>query len=166
MTPIFRSSAPLVPRITGLLAQLGMLTIADIRRQNLEALVKRLGSASALVAAAAERGVDLHPVYISQIRNATPLKRKDGTVGPPRGMGDDMARDIELGLGLERGWMDNIHAAHDVLGQQLLLLYERLSLEGKHDLLVHANERFNHEHPTVSSAANPFARAPIPSDGG
>lgn len=143
-----------------------MLTIADIRRQNLEALVRRFGSASAIVAAAAERGVELHPVYISQIRNATPLRRKDGTAGPPRGMGDEMAREIEAGLGLERGWMDNVHRASDVLAQQLLDLYEQLSLEGKHDLLVRANERFNHEHPSVPSPANPFARAPALDDRG
>lgn len=97
-----------------------MLTIADIRRQNLEALVTRFGSASALCAAAAARGVDISPVYVSQIRNQTPVRRKDKTLGPPRGMGDEQARSIEAGLGLELGWMDNIHRASDVLAQQLL----------------------------------------------
>jgi hypothetical protein len=143
-----------------------MLTIADIRRQNLEALVKRFGGANALCAAAAERGVEVSPVYVSQIRNQTPVRRKDKSLGPPRGMGDDQARAIEVGLGLELGWMDNIHRAPDVLAQQLLDLYEQLSLEGKHDLLVRANERFNAEYPSVPSPANPFARAPVHNDRG
>lgn len=154
------SSASLVPLPSKMLAHWDMLTIHDIRRQNLALLYERFGGASRIVEMAAKKGVDLHPVYLSQLKNQTPVRRKDGSLGPPRGMGDELARDIEAGLGLERGWMDNIHRAPDVLAQQLLYLYENLSLEAQHALLIQANERFNAEHPNVSSPANPFARAP------
>lgn len=156
------SSGALIPLLSGPLAQWGMLTIAEIRLRNLESLVDRYGSVSALVAAAAERGVDIHPVYVSQIRNQTPARRKDGTIGPPRGMGDEQARAFEKGLALERGWMDNVHTAPDALAQQLLDLYDGLSIEGRHEILLKANERHNYEHPRQQpSRANPFPGIPV-----
>lgn len=141
-----------------------MLTVEEIRLQNLEELVAKFRSAAALIAAAAERGVEIEEVYISQIRNRTPVRRKDKSLGPPRAMGSEVARKIEKGLGLEHGWMDNLHTAKDVLAKQLLDLYEQLSVDGKHDLLRAANERFNVEYPSVPSPANPWARAPAKHD--
>lgn len=130
-----------------------MLTAADIRRENLAVLVARFGGTEALVANAATRGVELDAVYLSQIKNRAIDKKS----GKPRQMGDPLARKIEEGLAMERGWMDNVHESRDALARQLLDLYQALSIEGRHELLLRANERYNFEHPGVASPANPFA---------
>jgi hypothetical protein len=79
-----------------------MKTVAEIRRQNLEDLIKELGSAAAL----AER-IGTAPQYISQILHATP----DTKTGRGRTLGTVLARRIEKQLSKEDGWMDQAHYA-------------------------------------------------------
>ncbi len=79
----------------------GMQTIDEVRRLNLELAIRRMGSAAKLADAA-----KTSPAYISQIKNRTP----DSKTGTPKTMGDDMARRIELALGVQAGWMDTPHA--------------------------------------------------------
>ncbi len=78
------------------------MTISEIRRLNLRALIKEHGSAAALC----QRVPRLANSYISQILHATPNQS-----GRPRSMGDDVARRIEESLGLPDGWMDQLHSA-------------------------------------------------------
>jgi len=72
----------------------------EIRRENLEVAIKRLGTAAKLAEAAKTSAA-----YLSQIRNRTP----DSKSGTPKMMGDAMARRIEAALGEPRGWMDKSH---------------------------------------------------------
>lgn len=50
---------------------------------------------------------------LSQIKNQSPHHK----TGKPRGMGDDIARDIEEKLGLEEGWMDTPPTLAEQFGQ-------------------------------------------------
>lgn len=75
-----------------------MQTIDEIRRSNLERLIKEIGTQDRV----AEFG-GTSSVYLSQIRNSS----KDGKTGKPRVMGDEMARRLETGCQKPRGWMDN-----------------------------------------------------------
>jgi hypothetical protein len=77
-----------------------MQTNDEIRRENLELAIKRLGTAAKLAEAA-----NTSPAYLSQIRNRTP----DSKSGTPKMMGDVMARRIEQALGEPHGWMDKSH---------------------------------------------------------
>lgn len=76
-----------------------MKTIAEIRLQNLESLIKRVGTLERVAVAA-----DSSAIYLSQIRHQAKSKN-----GRPREMGTAMARRIEAGVGLEVGWMDIAH---------------------------------------------------------
>lgn len=77
-----------------------MKTVGEIRRDNLEQLIKQHGSLAQLN----ERiGLARTDATLSQIRNQSLSAR-----GKPRSMGDELARRIELKLGLEVGWMDNL----------------------------------------------------------
>ena len=77
-----------------------MKTIAEIRLDNLEALLIEMGTQEKL----AEVG-ETSSVYLSQIRNRAANVKS----GKLRTMGDDMARKLEAGCKKEVGWMDNIH---------------------------------------------------------
>jgi hypothetical protein len=91
---------------------LRMKTVQEIRYENLERLVMKaageggdLGRGlSKLVDLAAERGKDLSRPTLYQI-----LTKKKTSGGATRNVGDDLAREIEDALRLERGWMDNEH---------------------------------------------------------
>jgi len=76
-----------------------MHTSAETRRLRLEMLVKSHGSAASLNTALGWSRTD---PKLAQIRNANirPGRAK------PYQMGDAMAREIEIKLGLEHGWMD------------------------------------------------------------
>lgn len=82
-----------------------MKTSDEIRRENLELAVKRIGSAAKLAEAAATS-----PAYISQIRNKAP----DSKTGKAKMMGDDMARRIEAAIGEASGWLDTPHSTGSV----------------------------------------------------
>lgn len=77
-----------------------MKTISDIRRENLDALARQLGSVDAVAAASSTS-----PVYLSQIKN----QALDSKTGKPRQMGSALARKLEVGCGKPSGWMDTDH---------------------------------------------------------
>lgn len=77
-----------------------MKTISDIRRENLDALARQLGSVDAVAAASSTS-----PVYLSQIKN----QALDSKTGKPRQMGSALARKLEVGCNKPSGWMDTDH---------------------------------------------------------
>lgn len=89
-----------ISKFSEVLCNARMQTNDEIRRENLEIAIKRLGSAARLAEAASTS-----PAYLSQIRNRTP----DSKTGTPKMMGDAMARRIEAALGEPDGWMDRSH---------------------------------------------------------
>ncbi len=76
-----------------------MKTVSDNRREWLEHLIQRHGSISALNIALDRVKTD---ATLSQIRNKSTHNR----TGAPRTMGEKIARDIEVRLGLQRGVLD------------------------------------------------------------
>lgn len=78
-----------------------MDTIEEIRRRNLEALIRQAGSIATLAEEA-----ESSAVYLSQIRHKAP----DSKTGKPREMGKGMARRLERAMGKPEGWMDREHA--------------------------------------------------------
>lgn len=78
-----------------------MKTIGDVRRDNLELLIKEKGSLEAVVQA---EGVT-SSTYLSQVRN----RYHDIKTGKPREMGTAMARRLEERCGKPDGWMDHPH---------------------------------------------------------
>jgi len=74
----------------------------QIRVQNLELLITEAGSAAKLA-----RIVGTNSSYLSQVRNQMPTRK-----GTPRGVGDDLAEKLELGMGKPAGWMDEPHEDH------------------------------------------------------
>lgn len=77
-----------------------MKTIAEIRHENLLALISEFGSQAEIA-----RRCDASDVYISQIVKKYP----DAKTNRPRQIGDPMARRLEEGCGKDLGWMDNLH---------------------------------------------------------
>lgn len=77
-----------------------MRTIADIRLENLELLVKEAGTLDAV----AEKA-DTTSVYLSQLRT----RAIDIKTGHPREMGTRIARRLDDAYGKPRGWMDESH---------------------------------------------------------
>ena len=77
------------------------LTIADIRRINIELLIKESGLGKGKFA----EKIETAPAYISQI-----LSEKTN-----RDMGSDLARKIERLLKKPHGWMDAVHDSDDPL---------------------------------------------------
>lgn len=106
MQPVYSDSLKTVnseshiSKFSEVLCNARMQTNDEIRRENLEVAIKRLGSAAKLAEAA-----NTSPAYLSQIRNRTP----DSKTGTPKMMGDAMARRIEAALGEPHGWMDRSH---------------------------------------------------------
>jgi len=76
-----------------------MQPVAETRRNRLEMLIERFGSAAALNTALGWARTD---PKLAQIRNANPRPGRD----KPYQMGDAMARQIEATLDLPNGWMD------------------------------------------------------------
>ncbi len=79
-----------------------MKTVAEIRRTNLDALIKDAGTMEALA-----QLVGSSSVYLSQIRTAA----VDVKTGRPREMGTAMARRLEAATNKPSGWMDADHAS-------------------------------------------------------
>lgn len=75
------------------------MDVKEIRRRNLEVLVREAGTAAALAAKA-----ETSPAYLSQISTGSP-----GKSGKARNVGDDLARKLESAMGKPRGWMDYRH---------------------------------------------------------
>jgi hypothetical protein len=78
-----------------------MKTCMEIRSENLKELEKQVGGRKNL---ADKTGKS--EIQISQWINQS----KDSKTGKPRGMSDDIAREIEEKCGKERGWLDNDHS--------------------------------------------------------
>ena len=89
-----------ISKFSDMLCNARMQTNDQIRRENLELAIKRLGTAAKLAEA-----VGTSAAYLSQIRNRTP----DSKSGTPKMMGDAMARRIESALEEPHGWMDKSH---------------------------------------------------------
>ena len=75
------------------------LTVKEIRLHNLLGLIEKSGLSKGAFAAK----IETSPAYISQI-----ISKKT-----KRGMGDFVARKMELALRKPKGWMDSLHAAED-----------------------------------------------------
>lgn len=97
-----------ISKFSELLCNARMQTNDEIRRENLEVAIKRMGSAAKLAEAA-----NTSPAYLSQIRNRTP----DSKTGTPKMMGDAMARRIEAAIGEPHGWMDRSHLFRGSAGE-------------------------------------------------
>lgn len=78
-----------------------MPTIGDVRRANLELLIRAAGTMEKLAAAA-----ETTPQYLSQVRNQT----RDAKTGKRREIGTTMARRLEDAGKKTRGWLDQVHA--------------------------------------------------------
>lgn len=78
-----------------------MATSKEIRIENLRFLVKQFKTADAVA-----RRAETAPMYLSQI-----LNQVKSSTGTSRGVGDKLARKIEVGCGLPEGWMDTDHGA-------------------------------------------------------
>lgn len=70
------------------------MDIKAIRLSNLIKLISNEESQEAF-----SRKVDIEPSYLSQIKNPN----------NPKNLGEKLARKIEASLGLEKGWMDQLH---------------------------------------------------------
>lgn len=79
-----------------------MLTSEEIRRKNLIFLAKTMGGMATLNRKVGRGDRDN---TLSQIANASP----DSKTGKEKGMGGKIARDLEVALNLERGYMDHDH---------------------------------------------------------
>lgn len=74
-----------------------MKTVGQLRRENLELLLREFKTLDALAIKAGTSSV-----YLSQVRNQT----KDASTGKPREMGPSIARRLEAASGMPIGWMD------------------------------------------------------------
>ncbi len=126
------------------------MNIKEIRKANLDDLLKQYKAAEIA------RKADTKPAYISQI--VTGVKTTGGRV---RGIGDDLARKIESGLGLPGGWMDQLHGvdsavmekrgAYRVKGNGLFASIiknmERLAEDDLKEVEMYVNYLLNRPHP-------------------
>lgn len=78
-----------------------MKTIEEIRKENLARLIQSTTDGNITKFST---NIDKSHSQISQIINASTTE-----TGKPKGMGSNLAREIEKKLRLERGWMDHDH---------------------------------------------------------
>jgi hypothetical protein len=110
-----------------------MQTVQDTRRQRVGILKTRFGTWAELNSAI---GWERTNTRLSQIHSGT-LRSDRGT---PYTMGDDTAREIELALKLEYGWMDTppsyaeVHGKPDPISQAVRLL-EAMEPEARYQAL-------------------------------
>lgn len=76
-----------------------MKTIDEIRYENLDLLISNNGGLTALVE---KSGGKLNRATLDQI-----WRKRTTAAGTIKNVGDDLARNIEISLRLEKGWMDN-----------------------------------------------------------
>lgn len=96
-----------------------METISDVRHRNLLALIAEAGTAAKLA-----RATGVPAAYISQVK-----KRALTPSGKPRAIGDDVARQLEDGMGKPVGWLDQ--AELSPAERDLIALFRRLSDDGR-----------------------------------
>ena len=88
-----------------------MATSKELRIENLRSLVKEFKTADAVAQLAATA-----PMYLSQILNGVA-----SSTGKPRGVGDALARKLEVGCKKPVGWMDQPHTALPTNTQQVVI---------------------------------------------
>jgi len=86
-----------------------MATSKELRLENLRALVAEFKTADEVAKRAGTA-----PMYLSQILNGS-----KSSTGTPRGVGDTLARKLELGCGKELGWMDKSHLSEKETGSKI-----------------------------------------------
>lgn len=96
-----------------------MISIRDIRRDNLQRLVERYDSMKSL-----NEILDRKDNHLTQILNQS----MNTATGKPKQMGDRLARDIEKKLNLGFGWMDQDHSAEPPEPKNIVTL-DRLDVE-------------------------------------
>lgn len=97
-----------------------MRTIHEIRHSNLLFLLEECGSGRG-AAAKLSAATGVKAPIISQLRNL-----KLHTSGAPRLMGDDIARQLERGMGKDSGWMDQDRGAARNATEALLIDLSRM----------------------------------------
>ncbi len=78
-----------------------MKTINEIHRDNLQELVNEAGGVQSLA-----NKLNKSAAQVSQWLNGA----KDSKTGKPRGISDDAARQIEIKMDKEHGWLDHDHS--------------------------------------------------------
>ena len=92
-----------------------MRTSADIRRENLRYLIDtKFQGVNNRIA----KHLGVQPMQISRVFHSGESARN---------VGDKLARKVEVGLGLESGWLDQDHAKTDDIMQK----YNSLDVEGQ-----------------------------------
>lgn len=124
---------------SALLLNDSMATSKEIRIENLRALVKEFTTADAVAQAAGTA-----PMYLSQILNSA-----KSSTGTPRGIGDKLARKLEVGCGKPEGWMDTDHSSRYKSNDKSSTFFVQ---EEAASYLVNAS-RVNTGEPTVATVA-------------
>lgn len=108
------------------------MTISDIRKANLGALISEYGSLRAL----AEKLEHSSTAQISQWKQGAP----DSKTGKPRTINNSSARKIEIKCGKPVGWMDVLHNTEDGMSQATQAFQTALSVgsEGECKILIDA----------------------------
>jgi DNA-binding transcriptional regulator YdaS (Cro superfamily) len=127
-----------------------MMTIDEIRRENLLSLIAECGGTKAL----AEK-IGKSDAQVSQWANAS----VDSKTKRPRGISDDVCRHIEVSCGKVRGWMDNPKGstesgnvrADDLA--QLITLFGQSDEIGRQSILdaAHSTSKAGIAHPGVAT---------------
>lgn len=91
------------------------MDIKDIRRANLRRLIAGVGSVKKL----AEQS-DTNPDWLSALASDRPPTTPAGS---PRGVGNKLARKLEMGAGKPQGWMDHVHD----LSEEQIMWVDRFS---------------------------------------
>lgn len=126
-----------------------MSTVAEIRRANLNLLLKEVGEGRGDAAKLA-RLTGVKAPTISQLRRVTYYPN-----GVERTMGDDIARKLEQGMGKPVGWMDHPHDTTRTLDEvEFLRTYRALTAEQREHLAATA-ELFARTNKTAPDAAPP-----------
>lgn len=123
------------------------MDIQEIRFKNFLVLLSEADSNMAELA----RRVDTEAAYLSQIKNKA--KTRGGTV---RGVGGDLARKLERGMGKPAGWLDNVHDKSEVSSLDEL---HKIPLMGW-DITkkwVHTDENLEHFMDDSKSITSPMA---------
>jgi hypothetical protein len=124
------------------------MDVKQVRRENLDRLIKEAGNLSRLAAKGGSSYDNL-----SQIVNGTLLPS-----GKPRGIGNDLARSLEVASKKPVGWMDQDHTLTRLnpLEEQLIGIFRRLEDGFRDRLLQDANHLLNLQNPGKVSRDNPF----------
>lgn len=97
-----------------LLFNVGMSTSKQIRLENLRSLIKEFRTAEEVA-----RRAETAPMYLSQILNGV-----KSSAGKERGIGDALAKKLEIGCDKPEGWMDMPHGSLPQSGIHAVVLAE------------------------------------------